>query len=159
MKKALIIIGIIVAILVVVGLIVLNSLNVEKEPLTADMFLARMQSKGYTMTDTTVQFSQYGDLMKKSYAAQKSGYQIEFYELSTEENAISMYNTNKAKFESQKTNASSSATASMNNYATYALTTNGKYKYVSRIDNTLIYIDVAETYKDTVKDIVKELGY
>ena len=60
---------------------------------------------------------------------------------------------------SLKTNASASATVSMNNYATYSLTTNGKYKYLSRIDNTLVYIDVDESYKDIVKDIMKEIGY
>ena len=159
MKKALIIIGIIAVVIVGIVLVVFSFLNKEKTPITADTFNTTMESKGYVMTDTTSQFSQYGSLMTKSYAAQKSGYQIEFYELSNEENAISMYNTNKTKFESQKTNASTSSTVSMNNYATYSLTTNGKYKYVSRIDNTLVYIDVDETYKDTVKDIMKEIGY
>ena len=37
--------------------------------------------------------------------------------------------------------------------------TNGKYKYLSRIDNTLVYVDVDESYKDIVKDIMKEIGY
>lgn len=157
MKKALIIIGIIVAVLV--GIVLFNNFNKEKTPISADTFNTIMESKGYVMTDTTIQFAQYGSLITKSYAAQKSGYQIEFYELSTDENAISMYNTNKTKFESQKTNASTSATASMNNYSTYSLTTNGKYKYLSRINNTLVYVDVDESYKDIVKDIMKEIGY
>ncbi len=47
----------------------------------------------------------------------------------------------------------------MKNYSTYSLTTNGKYKYLSRIDNTLIYIDASDDYKDAIKDIIKELGY
>lgn len=159
MKKALIIIGIIVVVLVGIVLIAFNALNKEKTPISADTFNTTMEGKGYVMTDSTSQFAQYGSLMTKSYIAQKGGYQIEFYELSSEENAISMYNTNKAKFESQKANTSTSSTVSMNNYATYSLTTNGKYKYVSRIDNTLVYVDVDETYKDTVKDIIKEIGY
>lgn len=159
MKKALIIIGIIAVVIVGIFLVLFNSLNKEKTPITADTFNTIMTEKGYVMTDTTSQFAQYGSLMIKSYAAQKSGYQIEFYELSNEENAISMYNTNKAKFESQKANASTSATASMNNYATYALTTNGKYKYVSRIDNTLIYIDANTDYKNSIQSVVKEMGY
>lgn len=72
---------------------------------------------------------------------------------------VSMYNTNQQKFESQKSNRSTSSTASMKNYSTYSLTTNGKYKYLSRIDNTLIYIDASDDYKDAIKDIIKELGY
>lgn len=159
MKKALIIIGIIVVVLVCIGLITFNALNKEKTPISASTFNTTMEGKGYVMTNSTIQFAQYLNYMLESYVAQKTGYQIEFYELTSEENAISMYNTNKAKFESQKTNTSASATASMNNYATYSLTTNGKYKYLSRIANTLVYVDVDESYKDIVKDIMKEIGY
>lgn len=159
MKKALIIIGIIVVVLVGIVLITFNALNKEKTPISADTFNTTMEGKGYVMTNSTSQFAQYPNYMLESYVAQKTGYQIEFYELTSEENAISMYNTNKAIFESQKANISSSATASMNNYSTYSLTTNGKYKYLSRIDNTLVYVDVDESYKDVVKDIMKEIGY
>lgn len=159
MKKVLIVIGIIAVVVVGIVVIAFNTLNKEKTPISADTFNTTMESKGYIMTDTTSQFSQYENYMSESYVAQKTGYQIEFYELTSEENAISMYNTNKTKFESQKTDASASAATSMNNYSTYSLTTNGKYKYLSRIDNTLVYIDVDESYKDIVKDIMKEIGY
>ena len=174
MKKALIIIGIIAVILVGIVLIVFNTLNKEKTPITEDKsntlnkgktpitaaeFNNIMENEGYVMTNTTSQFAQYPNYISESYVAQKSGYQIEFYELTSEENAISMYNTNEAKFESQKTNAAIYTTVSIKNYATYSLTTNGKYKYLSRIDNTLVYIDVDESYKDIVKDIMKEIGY
>ena len=159
MKKTLIIIGIIIVILFIIGLLAFNSLNKEKVSISADTFNTTLESKDYVITDTTSQFAQYGNYMVKSYVAQKSGYQIEFYELSSEENAISMYNTNKTKFESQKTNTSTYATVSMNNYATYSLITNGKYKYLSRIDNTLVYVDVDENYKDPVKEVMEEIGY
>ena len=134
-------------------------LNKEKTPISANTFSSTMESKGYTIINTTSQFSQYPNYMQESYVAVNTDYQIEFYELTSEENAISMYNTNKAKFESQKTDASSYVTVNMSNYSTYSLTTEGKYKYLSRIDNTLVYIDVDESYKDIVKDIMKEIGY
>jgi len=70
-----------------------------------------------------------------------------------------MYNTNKSKYESEKANVSSSTTSNMKNYSTYSLNTNGTYKYLSRIDNTLVYVDVDEDYKDDVKEIMKEIGY
>lgn len=160
MKKVLIVIGIIVVALIGIFVALFSTLNKEKASMSADTFNNTMVTKGYVMTDTTSQFEQYGNYMTKSYAAQKSGYQIEFYELSSVENAISMYNTNQQKFESQKSNdLSTSTTVNLKNYSTYSLTTNGKYKYLSRIDNTLIYVDVDETYKDTVKDIMKEIGY
>ena len=163
MKKgiiiAIVLIVLIPTILVGIGLIAYNTLMKEKTPISAITFNTKMQEKGYITTETTNQFVQYGNYMKKSYVAQKTGYQIEFYELSSEENAIGMYNTNKTKFESQKSNSSAHSTISMNNYATYSLTTNGKYKYLSRINNTLIYVDVDESYKEVVKEIMKEIGY
>lgn len=158
-KKVLAIVGLIVIALIGIAIAVFTILNKEKTSISAAAFNNTMKEKGYTMTDTTNQFAQYGDYVSKSYAAQKSGYQIEFYELSSEENAISMYNTNKIKFETQKTNTSTSSAVNMKNYSTFSLTANGKYKYLSRIDNTLIYVDVDESYKDTVKDIMKEIGY
>ena len=146
---------------VLVGLVLIafNTLNKEKTPISANTFNTTMESKGYVVTDTTSLFAQYPNYMSESYVARKTGYQIEFYELTTVENAISMYNTNKTKFESQKTNASAFVTTRMKNYSIYSLSTNGKYKYLSRIDNTLVYIDVDEDYKDIVKDIMKEIGY
>lgn len=159
MKKTFIIIGIILAILALVIFVVFNVLNKEKTPMSADTFNTTMESKGYTLVDTTSLFAQYGNYMTKSYAAQKTGYQIEFYELSSVENAIDMYNTNKLIFESQKGDVSVSATTGINNYSTYSLSTNGKYKYLSRIDNTFIYVDVDESYKDIIEDIMKEIGY
>ncbi len=135
-----------------------NSAN-TKTAITADTFAEIMQQKGYEVGDVTIQFAQYGDYMKKAYGARTSTHQIEFYELSTVANAMDMYNTNKNIFESQKGGTSSYSTVSKGNYNTYTLTTNGKYKYICRVDNTFIYMDVAEEYKDVVKNIVSELGY
>lgn len=136
-----------------------SKLNKEKVSMSADNFKTMMESKEYTVTDTTSLFAKYENYMLKSYVARKNDYQIEFYELSNEENAISMYATNKSKFESQISNAYARTSVSMKNYEKYSLTANGKYKYLSRIDNTLIYIDANEEYKDEITNCMKEIGY
>lgn len=164
MKKALIIVGVIVVVLALVGTGVVmynnnNNENKEKTPITADTFSTIMKEKGYAVNETTGLFAQYGNYISKSYAAQKAGYQIEFYELSSEENAIEMYNTNKEKFDAQKTNDSNPTIVSEDNYTTYSLNANRKYKYLSKINNTLIYIDVDDAYENTVKELIKEIGY
>ena len=158
-KKVLTIIGVIVVILVVVFFLIFRSLNKEKIPMSASTFNSTMETKGYTVTEVTSQFSQYGDYVTKVYVAQKTNYQIEFYEISTEENAISMYNYNKSKFDEQKKGAYTSTNVDLKNYSIYSLTVNGKYKYISRIDNTVIYIDADEVYKNDIKNTIKELGY
>lgn len=158
-KKVLTIIGVIVFIIVIVFFRISSNLYKEKTPVSANEFSSTMETDGYTVTDITSQLSQYESYVTKAYVAQKTNYQIEFYEMSTEENAITLYNYNKSKFENQKTGTYTSTNVDLKNYSIYSLTVNGKYKYISRIDNTIIYIDADEVYKNDIKNTIKELGY
>ena len=88
-----------------------------------------------------------------------STYQIEFYELSDSDYASSFFNNNKKTFEDSKSSGSAETSVSAGNNAKYTLTTNGKFKVVSRIDNTVIYLNVDDDYKSSVKDVLKDLGY
>lgn len=45
------------------------------------------------------------------------------------------------------------------NFQKYTLSTESKYKVISRIDNTVIYLNVDDNYKEEVKNVLKELGY
>lgn len=157
--KVLIIVGIILAIIIGIVFIAIHNLNKEKIPATADKFKATMEAKEFKVIDVTSQFAQYSDYMNKAYVAQKDGYQIEFFVLSNVENATNMYDINKKKFESQKGNSSAFYTTNMKNYSLYSITTNGKYKYISRIDNTLVYVDADANYQKEIKTILKTLGY
>ena len=160
MKKTVIIVTVIVLIfLALIGIVFIN-LNKEKVSITASDFKNSMEQKGYIITDANSQFSQY-DYVKQVYVASSGDYsfQIEFYELSDENYAIDFYNNNTSRFEESKGDASSKTSVSWKNYSKYTLSSNGKYMVVSRINNTAIYIDVDDKYKDTVKDILNELGY
>jgi len=160
MKKSGIIAIIVVVILIAIGGTVFVNLNKEKTSISAKDFNDIMEDKDYVIMETTSQFAQYENYVSESYVAIKDDdYQIEFYELSNEENAIDMYATNKIRFETSKGNSSAVTNFDFKNYSKYTLTTNGKYKVLSRIDNTLIYIDVDKDYKDIVKDLLKEIGY
>lgn len=157
--KILIIVGVILAIIIGTVFVVISKLNKEKTPIQAEEFKTMMEAKGFKIADVTSQFAQYRDYMSTAYVAQKDGYQIEFFILSNLDNAVSMYNTNKAKFESQKGNVSGAYSTSLKNYSLYSITTNGKYKYVSRIDNTLVYVDADTTYQGDIKTVLKSIGY
>lgn len=138
---------------------VTTNLNSQKTSIIADKFSEIMKEKNYELTETTSLFTQYGEYVKKSYAAKTTGYQIEFYELENVEKAIDMYEYNKNIFESQKVNSSVYSTVSKNNFNVYSLSTNGQYKYLSRVDNTLLFINVSDAYEEIVKNLTKELGY
>ena len=87
------------------------------------------------------------------------GWQVEFYVLDSSENASAMFNSNKNIFQNYSSTSSSEKTSITVNSATYSLTSSGYYMYLSKIDNTLLYVRVQDTYKNTVKDFVKALGY
>lgn len=161
MKKTVIIAIIIAVVLVttIVGVIFIN-LNKEKISITASDFYTIMSEKGYIIKDAKSQFADY-DYIKKVYLAisEDYSYQIEFYELQDDSYAIDLYNNNKSIFQSSKGNVSAETSLGLKNYSKYTLSSDGKYMLVSRIDNTLIYVNVDENYKDNVKAILDEIGY
>lgn len=132
----------------------------NKTALTASEFKTKMENKNFIVGDATYQMSQY-DYIEKVYLAKNEDltYQIEFYQISDVDNAYSFYIYNKKIFEESKQSNSKETTLNIGNRSKYTVETAGKYKVVSRIDNTVIYINVDEQYKSEVKTILDELGY
>lgn len=132
----------------------------NKTSITSDDFKNKMESNGYTVQDATNQMASY-DYIKKVYIAisNDSTYQIEFYELSDSDYATSFFNNNKSLFEKSKSSVATETSVNLGNHNKYTLTANDKFKVVSRIDNTVIYLDVDENYKSSVKDVLDDLGY
>lgn len=144
---------------VIIGVVIMNK-NKNKEPITPEQFKSTMEDMGYLVKDVKEQFKNY-DYVKAGYISmdKEYKYQIEFYELDTEKNAIYFYNINKSKFENSKSLAATNTEIALGNNSKYVLKSNGQYRSVSRIENTCIYIDVDEEYKDEVKEILKVIGY
>lgn len=156
-------IGIIISVIIVVivlGVILTFMLAKEKTPITAEEFKTIMEEKGYVIGDATAQFEEYGYINKTYIAANKDyTYQIEFYEILDEEYARNFFSLNKKVFEDIKGNLATETNVSMKNYSIYTLSTERKYRVLSRIENTVIYVNVDDAYKDEVKGILEELGY
>ena len=132
----------------------------NKNVLSVDDFNKKMEDKGYTVQDASSQMSEVKEIENVSIAIDKDQeYQIEFYKLDSADSAVIFFNENKEIFENSKTNNNSYSEANMANFSTYTLTTNDKYKLLSRIDNTVLYIDVLKDAKSEVKELVKQLGY
>lgn len=146
---------------VVIGFLILLSLTGcgKKTAITTADFKSITESHSYTTVDVTSQYASYGNINEATVAQSPDGFQVEFYVLDDEGNATSMFNTNKSDFESYKGNYSSESSSSMSNYSSYTLTSSGYYMHLCRVDNTLLYVKVSDTYKDSVKDLINELGY
>lgn len=160
MKRKIIIIC--TTILVVIGLallLIFNFKDKEKVAIKPETFKDILEKNGYIIFETTSQFENFDDYITKSYAAQKDDIQIEFYELSSEENAVNMYNANKEKYVPRDKNTPRKSKYPTSNYSNYSTTIEGKYKYMARIDSTFVYIDVDESYQKDVNKIMKKIGY
>ena len=119
-----------------------------------------MENKGFDVQEATEQFVNY-DYIKQVYIAvnNSSNYQIEFYETLDTSGAENFYETNKEVFENEKESSSAYSSVDLGNHSKFSLTTDGKFKVISRIDNTIIYLNVDEKNKSEVKNILDELGY
>ena len=134
----------------------------NKKAITVAQFNDKMTKNEYTMVNAKDQFSQ-NDYVQDVYMAvdKTTKYQIEFYVFSSTENATSFVETNRKRkiFESEKTSPNAETDIKAANYEKYTLSSNKKYKVLSRIDNTVIYVNVSDKYKEEVNKVLKELGY
>lgn len=132
----------------------------SKERISAEKFKSKMESKGYNVVDITDQYSSSDKFIKVYVALPKNKtYQIEYYQLKDVDAAISVFESSKTNFENSKGVSSVNTNVSLGNYSKYTLATNGKYKMISRVEDTLIYVDVDSSYKNKVIDAIDSLGY
>jgi len=167
MKKSTKIILIIIAILLIMATIftiaikkVVSLVNKEKVSISASEFRNKMSQKGLEITDANSQFAQYSFIKQVYIAGNKSeSYQIEFYEFDNESYATGFYNNNASKFQETKGNVAAETNFSGKNYAKYTLSSNNQYMVISRVNNTVIYIDADSSYKNEIENILKEIDY
>lgn len=142
--------------LLVISLLVVGC-GATKTPISKDVFGEKMSSLGMTIVDATDQFK-VGDVESVSIA-EGDGYQIEFYVVPSEDQAISAFKENQTRFELLKGSLSTSASKSIGNGAFYSLTTDDQYYFVSRIDNTFIYIEATKSKKEKIEEAIKLINY
>lgn len=146
--------------LVILFLLSLAACGTPKTALSADEFRTKAEEAGYEVQDALDQFADAEAVEAVLIAIDKTNdFQIEFYVLQNENQAIQSFNNNKNGFESNKGNESSESSVSLSNYSKYALSTNGQYYVVSRIDRTFIYVVTSDVNKETVNSMLRSLGY
>ena len=141
-------------------LLLLVGCSSKSESIDDEEFKSIMKNEGFEVYDVLNQFEGI-DFIEEAYVALNSEnkYQIEFYELDDEEDAVLFYNNNKRIFEESKTGKSIVKYVDLINTNKYSLTTDDSYKYISRIDDTVVYLNVSQVYKNEVTNILKKLGY
>ena len=163
MKKRIIIfsvIGVLILSLICTLVFVLLNLIPNKKPVSAEEFSKIMKENNYIINDDTISFSDY-DFVKTVLVAVSSDYtyQIEYYELSSKEEADRFFKTNKDIFNGYKVNESMETNLNSKNFTKYTLKNPDAYMVLSQIDNTVIYVDTLIEYADQVDNIINILGY
>lgn len=142
----------------ILGIVLLTGC-VNKNKLEPNDFVDLVEQNNYKTTNVIDNFTTYPKI-KNAFVAQNEDmtYQLEYYELETNEDAKLFFNSNKeilAKLEGAK----ATANIETDKYQKYIQSTEKAYSLISRIDNTVIYANVKIEYKDEVNKIIKTLGY
>lgn len=146
--------------MLMVLVVLLSACGTKREAIDEDKFISIMTNEGFNIVNVEEQFAEYGYFEEAYVALEGSGnYQIEFYELEDASYAVSFYNTNKEIFEASKTGSSIYTNVDLTDTNKYTLTTETEYKVLSRIEETVIYLNVDKEYKEEVTNILKKLGY
>lgn len=163
MKKSVKITLIVIAIIFAIALIVVGGILIfapNKVALSTDDFKTKLEEKGYIVEDASYQLSDSDDIKEMYIATSENGeYKLEFYVFENLDYAKMFYKVNKKASEDFIDSSYSQSSISLKNYSKYSLSSSGKYKVISRVDNTVIYLNVINEYKDEVKELLKELGY
>lgn len=126
--------------------------------LTATQFKEKMAAKsGFQVVDVTKQYE--GQDVKQAYIATNGTWQIEFYEQNSEKSAKTSFDINKSNFEKIKNSTAVTTEKIVGNVSRYTQVSSGKFSVISRIDNTFIYLNVDERYKNEAQEILRDLGY
>lgn len=132
----------------------------SKKVITAEQFKSKMEDKEYNVVDITDQYSS-SDKFIKVYVAlnEDKTYQIEYYQFKDVDSATNAFESSKTNFENSKGSSSVNTSVNLANYSKYSLSTNGKYKTITRVEDTLLYADVDSSYKNKVLDVFDSFGY
>lgn len=133
----------------------------SKSPITTTDFISTMESQDFYIKDIMDQYAEYEVFTSATLAVNPTNeYQIEFYTFVDDNMAKDSYSvTKKNQIEPYEEGSSSNVSVNTDKYSKCAVTANGQYMFISRIDNTMVYIKAPDSYKDEVKKLIDKLGY
>ena len=147
----------IVALIMLFVLILCTGCASRKTAITTDEFETIVEEAGLDVDDTTELYS--SPLVKKSLGAYNKSFTIELLIAPNDKDAQRIFTQTKEAAESNKSSASTTTSSASGNKAKFKLTSDGTYYLLSKIENTVIYVETDADNKKEVDKIVKELGY
>ncbi len=130
----------------------------KKVKLSAEDFKTKAESAGLTVTDASDIYTD-SIFTGAQLAKSSDGWYIAYLSIDSVDDAKEYYYTCKTHMEAQKTGAGSAQTTDHDDYKMYMQSNGGRFMYCAQIEDTFVYVDEDDTYKDAIKSVLKTLGY
>ena len=130
-----------------------------KEKLEPANFRKIMEKKGFVVTEQTGSIIHENSNIELSYKAetQDQRYVINFYEFDGEVSAQSFYAKKQAELGS--TGSQVYTELNLGNYSKYTMIYYDRFAAISRVSNTVVYVDTDKNYQEEVKQLLLDIGY
>lgn len=148
--------------LTIIFLIMLFNLTgcAKKEAISIEKFNEIVKNQDCSVEENLEYYDKFIDIIAGSKAKYSDKWEMNFYVLSGNKDAELMFEKDRNILESYKKNVSKlQIETTMPSYELYEIVASEHFGYVCRIDNTVLYVDAEEQYKDEIKAVIEELGY
>lgn len=132
--------------------------TLKKEAITPYQLKTAAEKKDYQFMDISDQFK-YDKRINSVSLVSTNYWHVEFYVFEEKEGTLDVYESNKISFIDAKSETSSEVEKHSLNYDTYSLVTKTEFMYLSRVDNTLMFVRVPVEYRDKVLKFLESVGY
>lgn len=151
----------VICVMMVTGLIFATGCGEEKVAVEPTTFISTMKEAGADVNDQTETMEKISSATSVQVAYMEEQYQIEYYEFGEETDASYLYSASVEQLEDAAEAASGVTKTNVNtgSHGKYTISMDGKYVVVSKIGNTVMYATATSDYKDTVKELLEQMGY
>ncbi len=129
----------------------------KKNKLDPEAFKTAMKEEGFNVKDASSEMIY--DYIVQIYLAAGTNYNIEYYNIRNNDFAAGFYKNNVEAIEKLNYDDEKATIDEDSNYAKYTIILDNKYKVVSRVDNTVIFINAPSRYKEDIDIILNKIGY
>lgn len=144
--------------ILLIGLLFITGCT-AKEKLEPSNFKKIMEKKGFIVTEQTGIAIAEGGNVDISYKAESPDqrYVINFYEFDGEVSAQGFYAKKQAELGS--TGSQVYTELNLGNYSKYTMIYHERFAAISRVSNTVVYVDTEKNYQEEVKQLLLDIGY
>ncbi len=150
-------ITIVVVAMIIIAIVCFAIMQSGKKTITMEQFEEKAKENGYKIADIQNDITKKEEITNAKLAISEDySYFISFYILKDNESAINFYKEQKEEFAKTKQEENEPVEKKSKSYEEYSLKSNGKYRYLSRIENTIVQLNVNESEEQKVKEFLEK---